>query len=583
METMILVAGLAVAGLAGIAAAFYFSLRSGSGYRRGSRRPARAGSSRADGHHASEGAAPAEDWVANDVPVADEPWAVNDHRGMNDHRTADNSGPGNAGRARNAGHAANAGRTRNAGQPAAYASGNYQDEARTGPNTVMDFGQEPGLISEPAPLSSPTPLDAFGPAADLDEETGPSKAAKSRRRMGWRKGSDIDEEMWPAEAFGGLSDDQFWDDLASDKPLTTTARSAHQVPGVPGVPGVKEQLPDAPAAAATARARVNGRRAAHGAETTPGHPDARPRTVAQPLPQAPSVSSASQATAAYPQPTPTHLQPTAAYPQPTAAYAQPAAQLQPTTESLQQAGRPGGPPRQFPAGTSQPGRSTTGPNETRGRRHADASEDPLTSSAFSLRASGPVDGWSNQAPRETGWDQYNAAVSQGTETQGTETQVFNTGDTQMGGGGYQGVPSYRPSPAQHSSGGWPREGSADPYSGNAAAYNGTSAPYSGNSAHLYPGRPSGEQRSYGEDQPYTGNRSRRGATGPVPNAPTQPPNALPSAPYGDAATTEPRRPNGTEARRGTQPPRPGYQGPALPGADQRRPREPQNPRDGYRR
>jgi hypothetical protein len=445
----------------------------------------------------------------------------------------------------------------------------------------MDFGQEPGLISEPTPLSSPTPLDAFGPAADPDEETGPSKAAKSRRRMGWRKGSDIDEEMWPAEAFGGLSDDQFWDDLASDKPLTTTARSAHQDPGAPGVSRVKEQLPDAPAAAPVGRARVNGRRTAHGAETTPGHPDARPRTAAQPLPQAqslpqaPSVSSASQAPA-YPQPTPTHLQPTAAYPQPTAAYAQPtAAYPQPTAAyaqpaaQLQQAGRPGGPPRQFPAGTSQPARSTTGPNETRGRRHADASEDPLTSSAFSLRASGPVDGWSNQAPRETGWDQYNAAVSQGTETQGTETQVFNTVDTQAGSGGYQGVPSYRPSPAQRSSGGWPREGSADPYSGN--------------SAYLYPGRPSGEQRSYGEDQPYTGNRSRRGATGPVPNAPTQPPNALPSAPYGDAATTEPRRPNGAEARRGTQPPRPGYQGPALPGADQRRPREPQNPRDGYRR
>ena len=49
--------------------------------------------------------------------------------------------------------------------------------------------------------------------------------------MGFRKGAEVDEELWPAEEFGGVSDEQFWDDLASDKPLTTTARTAQQDPG----------------------------------------------------------------------------------------------------------------------------------------------------------------------------------------------------------------------------------------------------------------------------------------------------------------------------------------------------------------
>jgi hypothetical protein len=44
--------------------------------------------------------------------------------------------------------------------------------------------------------------------------------------VAWRKGTDIDQELWPIEVFGGVSDEQFWDDLAADKPLATTARTA---------------------------------------------------------------------------------------------------------------------------------------------------------------------------------------------------------------------------------------------------------------------------------------------------------------------------------------------------------------------
>ena len=62
--------------------------------------------------------------------------------------------------------------------------------------------------------------------ADADEADDAVKTTRSRRRVGWRKGSDVDEELWPADSFGGVSDEQFWDDLAADKPLATTARAA---------------------------------------------------------------------------------------------------------------------------------------------------------------------------------------------------------------------------------------------------------------------------------------------------------------------------------------------------------------------
>jgi hypothetical protein len=393
-----------------------------------------------------------------------------------------------------------------------------------------------------APAGLMAPADPMSPA-DPGAEASPAKEPKSRRRMGWRKGSDIDEEMWPTEAFGGLSDDQFWDDLASDKPLTTTARTAHQDSGA------KHRPPDAVVPAD--RARGNGRRAAHEAGSAPGYPDTRPRPAVQPAPQAPLAQQS---------PPPPHATQPQQAPQPQqGTQPQQAPQLKQATQ-LHQAPQPvpslgggqtdPGSARQFSPGSSEPMRAATGPNETRGnetrgRRHADAGEDPLTSEAFSLRASGPVDGRSNQAhsgPREASWDQYNAAVSQE-----TETQAFRTVDTQRSGAG------------------WSREGGADAYSGT--------------SAYLYPGRPSGERRPYGESRPYNGNRSRSEPVTDVAAVPSA--NTTPySDPYGNAPADEPRRQNGAVARRGTQPPRPGYQGPALPGDGHRRPRD---PRDEYHR
>src|SRR6516225_12350859 len=147
MDIMFLVAGLAVAGLVGIAAAFYFSIRSGS---RRDKRLRSAGAGRAD-----------------------------------------------------------------TGRRPATRAGTARPDLASPPRRAAD-GAAPVTTFRPAAVSSRNP-----------------------RRVGFRKGSDLDEELWPAETFGGVSDEQFWDDLASDKPLTTTARVAQQdSPGKNRSPGV---------------------------------------------------------------------------------------------------------------------------------------------------------------------------------------------------------------------------------------------------------------------------------------------------------------------------------------------------------
>ncbi|HJY68063.1 MAG TPA: hypothetical protein VJ254_15155, partial [Streptosporangiaceae bacterium] len=113
----------------------------------------------------------------------------------------------------------------------------------TGPQPVLD-DSEPGVTGRRArhgdrlddtpdtPDTSVMPVPGRRAAArhlaeaDADETDDAVKTTRSRRRVGWRKGSDVDEELWPTESFGGVSDEQFWDDLAADKPLATTARTA---------------------------------------------------------------------------------------------------------------------------------------------------------------------------------------------------------------------------------------------------------------------------------------------------------------------------------------------------------------------
>ena len=107
METMFLVVGLAIAGVVGIAAAFYFSIRSGGDKRR---RPAGAGRAGADRRPGSR-----------------------------------NRGTARPDRTDNARRAANGSRPANTGRGADGPSPNYRAEASTGPNPVLDFG-DPVLV-----------------------------------------------------------------------------------------------------------------------------------------------------------------------------------------------------------------------------------------------------------------------------------------------------------------------------------------------------------------------------------------------------------------------------------------------------
>ncbi len=308
---MFLVAGLAVAGLAGIAAAFYFSMRPRAARTRSARSAGSAGSGRAAG--------PARD---SRVP---------------------------------------AGRRRTAPPSSSRAA------HHTGASTVIDFtGPQQILDDDSAPRRRL-------PEADTEETE--KAAARSHRRVGWRKGSDVDEELWPAEQFGGVSDEQFWDDLAADKPLATTARAAQPETATRRRPPNAGPLPDLYPA--------GGRSAPEGPGTQPQpRLDPDDRTAIQPA--VPSFGTAPAVTQSYSAAT----QPYAAAPQAGAVAA-----AQPYTAATQPA----------PAVT-RPSRGAGQPAAPRGRSRSAISpdEDPLTSPAYALRAQGSVDGRSGQ-PSTGGW------------------------------------------------------------------------------------------------------------------------------------------------------------------------------------
>jgi hypothetical protein len=181
-------------------------------------------------------------------------------------------------------------------------------------------------------------------------------------RVAWRKGSDVDEELWPTEAFGGVSDEQFWNDMAADKPLATTARTAQPDSAARRRPPGGGPLPDL--YPAEDRGRADGRRGTtEGAGT---HPQPRlgpyDRTAIQPAhvgtQQSPASSGATQ-------PYPSATQPAAT--------------------------------------ATQPVRATHQPAESRGRSRpaSSADEDPLTSPAYSLRPKGSVNGQSYPSSRRS--------------------------------------------------------------------------------------------------------------------------------------------------------------------------------------
>ena len=204
METMFLVAGLAVAGLVGIAAAFYFSIRSSN---RGDKRlrSARPDLSRPN---------------LNGHPRR----TAGDGRPVTTFRPAASPRPRRAEAARTAEPVG----ARRLTDTQALPEDPWPGDAEAGNPWPDDAWSDDPMPGDPA-VTDPK----LGTAALEADETRPiatTAAARPRRRKGFRKGADLDEELWPAESFGGVSDEQFWDDLASDKPLATTARTAQQEP-----------------------------------------------------------------------------------------------------------------------------------------------------------------------------------------------------------------------------------------------------------------------------------------------------------------------------------------------------------------
>jgi len=627
---MILVAGLAVAGLAGIAAAFYFSLRSGNGGNKRNSR-VRSGTSGRTG--------------------------VDRHAGGRRNRGTSDERPANGRRAANNSRAANP-----ASRAANPASGNYRTEGRSGPNTVMDFGDagDPGRAARPAPagrrtradsrppeqvptLAAPvfaagnlddTPGDAWpgdpGPGdarpsgarpgeagpdgarpgharpgsrsaarlargADPAEQADAAKAPRSRRRVGFRKGAEIDEEMWPTEAFGGVTDDQFWDDLASDKPLTTTARSAQHDSGSPKRPLAAVPPPDARAGQKPGDARSQAEARGQGDGRGQGDDRSRGRRARNSGGYPDAQSAAADRTAVQ------LTQPVQAATQPVPSLGQPGSAAPARAASLKPGPVLAGPVQTAPAqtGPAQAGHLSpagspyqrTGPQTgpTRGWRHASgpgagADEDPLTSAAFSLRSSGPVDGHSQQVPRrsrEAGWDHYDIGREHYDVGRTQETQTFGAAQPREAEPRTAEPRTAEPRTAE------PRTAeprTAEPRGGGWAGSSGTAA-----SPAYGPG--TGPGQAYGATAPY-----------PYPGQPYRDPAQETSAtptdtpPYGEssggpaAPTDDPRRPNGARSHArhsgdgaANRAPRPAYQpgnGYQQGGSYQS---GPYDPREDYRR
>jgi hypothetical protein len=276
---------------------------------------------------------------------------------------------------------------------------------------------------------------SIGAGAGQAERQGEA-VAKSRLRfgladrVGWRRGTDVDAELWPQEAFGGVSDEQFWDDLASDKPLATTARAA-QPESRPGQartrPGERRPGEFRPGDARPGEARPGEARAIDSRREGPRPGDVRPsdRTpMPQPVQAQLTPRPEAQANSAQPvqltQPVQVPMTPPVQVPAPpppsqatTQAFAVPAVSAAQSSQGTTQAFQiPGFQPAQGtgpqPAATAQPYPAQPQPPSAAPAQHArpaggrgrhSAGEDPLTSAAYSLRSGGSVDGRSYQASR----------------------------------------------------------------------------------------------------------------------------------------------------------------------------------------
>src|SRR5690242_2792979 len=442
METMFLVAGLAVAGVAGILAAIYFSVRSG---KRGGKRLRSAGPGRIGADRIGADRAGASRTGASRSGAVRRPGgrAALVRTGGQTEFALRASGP-----------------TRSASGPGRPATGQHPARAQAGALTEswpaapsdLDDPQSGDAWPDDAWPGDSTATDpglrAARPGADLGAPApakpgpGASRDARQRRRVGFRKGAEIDEELWPAETFGGVSDEQFWDDLASDKPLTTTARTAQQDAGPrsrlldtgsdtdprgtqalggdrsgPGQARSDQTRPDQDRTGQGrtdqgrgGRAVGEGRRSAgYGAYPGPraGTDTAAERTAVQPSYAAtqPVKSMTPPSAPAAPKPFPGATQPVKSTTPPpgTTQPARAASSTGPSGTGPAVAGPAGpGPSGTGPSGTASQPRGASAPAAETGRRRRPSSpdEDPLTSASFSLRERGPVDGRSSLRSRD---------------------------------------------------------------------------------------------------------------------------------------------------------------------------------------
>jgi hypothetical protein len=231
------------------------------------------------------------------------------------------------------------------------------DITRTGPSTVLDFTGPQSLLDDTGPLVTGRRARPGDPRDGAPDEAAPdgriaarhsSQAdpgdadmlPRSRRRGAWRKkGTDVDQELWPAEAFGGVSDEQFWNDMAADRPLATTARTAQPAAGARRRPPAPGRLPDLPAPGLGRPAAAP--KAAGGTETpSPSRPGPNDQTATQPAVPA----------------------------------------------------MPPSPPATRPVRAAAPAAGSPGPSHTA----TGAGEDPLTSPAYALRPQGAVNGHPGQ-------------------------------------------------------------------------------------------------------------------------------------------------------------------------------------------
>jgi hypothetical protein len=535
METMILVAGLAIAGLAGIAAAFYFSVRPGNG---NSSRVRTAGSGRTEPDRIDRiDRSPAQGRTSAHPAMSRSGTAAGRSRPDPDD---DFEGPPR--RHAGVGHLAVGHRV-------------HRDESagHTAPVGVRAAG------------AGTRPRPAERPDLEADETADAIRSTRGgRRRVGFRKGAEVDEELWPTENFGGVSDEQFWDDMTSDKPLATTARTAAQAD-----PGSRRRLPDVTPAPngrdADDRGRLDSSRKAGGGSGSYPLPVGRPgptdRTASQPIQASPQrIQTGAQPIPTGPQPIPTGPQPIQGGTQPVPVAArsyQPGSQPQPYQVSAQSYQ-----PTTQPAPVMGQGTRGGMPAEPRGRaRHANGSdsgvgavagEDPLTSAAYALRPPGAVDGRSYSSPRRSrdlGREQYEATVSQ-------ETQSFSLADTQAATGGYpSGVPPFR----QYE---LPAGGGSSGPNGN-----GRSPEYRSDGGRSDTGRYDGPRsdpyRSGGRPDPLrsSGSADAYGGTSghPYPERPySDPAQSVSTPPYGEtygygypvSPVDDPRQPNGTRGTSG---------------------------------